>query len=169
MPDERDITPLGTALENARESLNMSMRDAAKRAKISLTWWRYVVAGGHHQRGTWVEVVPSADAVIAMSKAVGMSVSEALHLAGYEKQANVWRDERVAREVREQLAEAILNQELTVKAAEKIQAALREEGEEAEASEEVEAATPKTGKAKGARRKATYRYRARPAAENAGY
>jgi len=44
-PPEQPLPPYGVLIEDAREEAGLSRREAARRADISDSWWRYVAAG----------------------------------------------------------------------------------------------------------------------------
>ena len=63
--------PYGELIETARENARLSRREAARRAGISDSWWRYVAAGW--QNGP---VPGSAETVAAMARVVNVSPEE---------------------------------------------------------------------------------------------
>ncbi|MDP9799378.1 transcriptional regulator with XRE-family HTH domain [Catenuloplanes nepalensis] len=101
MSDDGERTPLGLLLEEAREGLRLSVREAAKRAGMSDARWRQVVRGWQSSRGRRLEVRPRPVTVIGMAKAVRVDDRSALAAAGIsltEEQYEAALDElRVAR------------------------------------------------------------------------
>jgi hypothetical protein len=81
----KNLTPLGDLLEKARtEVLRISVREAARRARISDTRWHQVVTGVQRKAGADVPVNPTDRTVIAMANAVGVDPGDALEAAGFE-------------------------------------------------------------------------------------
>jgi transcriptional regulator with XRE-family HTH domain len=76
-PPEHQPPPYGVLIEAAREDAGLSRREAARRAGISDSWWRYVAAGWQNGplRGT-------AETVAAMAHAVGGVTPESLEGKG---------------------------------------------------------------------------------------
>ncbi|WP_173057086.1 helix-turn-helix domain-containing protein [Phytohabitans houttuyneae] len=89
MPHPRDpedagqLTDVGKILEDARESLRLSKREAARRAGISEGRWRQVVTGVQKAGNVTVPVNPRASTVSAMAQAVGVDPALALRAAGF--------------------------------------------------------------------------------------
>lgn len=82
----KNLTPLGEILEKARsEVLRISVREAARRARISDTRWHQVVTGIQRKAGQGVPVNPTDRTVIAMANAVDVDPGEALEAAGYAR------------------------------------------------------------------------------------
>jgi hypothetical protein len=80
----KNLTPLGDLLEKARsEVLHISVREAARRARLSDTRWHQVVSGVQRKAGQDVPVNPTDRTVIAMANAVGVDPGDALEAAGY--------------------------------------------------------------------------------------
>jgi transcriptional regulator with XRE-family HTH domain len=67
-PLEHPMPPYGVLIEAAREDAGLSRREAARRAGISDSWWRYVAAGW--QNGP---LAGTPDTVAAMARAVGVT------------------------------------------------------------------------------------------------
>ncbi|GAA2696318.1 helix-turn-helix domain-containing protein [Actinoplanes palleronii] len=94
----KNLTPLGDLLEKARsEVLRISVREAARRARISDTRWHQVVTGKQRKAGADVPVNPTDRTVIAMASAVGVDPGDALEAAGFIRLS----DEHVAAILRE--------------------------------------------------------------------
>jgi hypothetical protein len=82
----KNLTPLGDLLEKARsEVLRVSVREAARRARMSDTRWHQVVTGIQRKAGGLVPVNPTDRTVIAMANAVGVDPGDALEAAGYTR------------------------------------------------------------------------------------
>lgn len=77
-----DLTALGVLLEQARASLRISRREAARRAGISEAHWRQVIVGEQYRRGRAVPVTPKPRTVVAMALAVLLDPAAALTVAG---------------------------------------------------------------------------------------
>lgn len=83
--------PLGPRLKVARESLKLSKRAAARRARISEQLWRRLETGYYTVQGERIPLAgrdgtnrgATADTVRAVALAVGLDVREALALVGY--------------------------------------------------------------------------------------
>lgn len=67
-PPEQPLPPYGVLIEAAREDAGLSRREAARRAGISDSWWRYVAAGW--QNGP---LTGTADTVAAMARVAGVT------------------------------------------------------------------------------------------------
>jgi hypothetical protein len=79
---EPDLTPLGRLLEKARkEVLQITGREAARRAGISEGRWRQVVTGRQPSGDRLVPVNPRGITVVQMALAVGVDPAEALAAA----------------------------------------------------------------------------------------
>lgn len=84
---------LGPVLQDARERLGISKREAARRASISEQLWRRLETGYYTVQGERIPLTgrdgknkgASADTVRAAALAVGMDVREALALVGYSE------------------------------------------------------------------------------------
>lgn len=64
----------GLLIEDAREKLGLSVREAARRAGISDAWWRYVVRGYQNlSGGGYGQMRGPADTVAAMARVVELS------------------------------------------------------------------------------------------------
>src|SRR5580692_86725 len=74
--------PYGELIERARGDAGLSKREAARRARISDAWWRYVTEG----RQGDTPVPGTADTVAAMARVVGLS-PERLEEEGQRKDA----------------------------------------------------------------------------------
>jgi transcriptional regulator with XRE-family HTH domain len=61
--------PYGALIEAAREEAGLSRRDAARRAGVSDSWWRYVASGWQNHG----PVTGTAETVAAMARAVGVT------------------------------------------------------------------------------------------------
>lgn len=78
-----NLTPLGRLLEAARTGvLRISIREAARRARLSDTRWHQVVTGVQRKAGSEVPVNPTVRTVVAMADAVGVDPAKALEAAG---------------------------------------------------------------------------------------
>lgn len=78
-------TPLGTYLVEARERINMSRREAARRAGISESRYRQVELGYQQvSPDIRVPVSPKAETVVSMAQAVEADPAEALRLNGMD-------------------------------------------------------------------------------------
>jgi hypothetical protein len=81
----RVLTPLGELLEAARtEVLQISVREAARRARMSEGRWRQIVLGMQAKGGGAIPVKAPPRTVVAMSLAVGVDPAQALRAAGAE-------------------------------------------------------------------------------------
>ncbi|MDG4832382.1 helix-turn-helix transcriptional regulator [Solwaraspora sp. WMMD1047] len=78
----RELTPLGQVLDDARERLGLSGRQAAQRAGISEARWRQVVTGRQSKGGGRVAVNPGTLTIVAMALAVDADPGHALAVAG---------------------------------------------------------------------------------------
>lgn len=78
------LTPLGKLLEDARNTLGLSKREAARRSGFSEARWRQVVTGLQNTKDVNTPSKPKSSTVAAMARAVGVDVDEALRLAGLE-------------------------------------------------------------------------------------
>lgn len=77
-----DLSPLGELLEDARKRLDLSKREAARRAGFSETRWRQIVTGWQDPANRTTPANPPARTVAAAARAVGIDVQEALRAAG---------------------------------------------------------------------------------------
>jgi hypothetical protein len=85
----KNLTPLGDLLEKARsEVLRISVREAARRARLSDTRWHQVVTGVQRKAGGLVPVNPTDRTVIGMANAVGVDPNDALEAAGFIRLKN---------------------------------------------------------------------------------
>ncbi len=112
------LTALGNALEEARETLDLSKREAARRSGISEGRWRQIVSGFQRPGSGPAAGRPRRSTVIAMARAVGLDESKALRLAGYAPLPEVSEPEPMSPEViqawgREMLAEIWRHPRLT--------------------------------------------------------
>lgn len=82
-PDQ-PLTTLGLLLEEARERLSLSKREAARIAGISEGRWRQVVTGIQKAGAVNVPVNPRRNTVTAMATAVRVDQAQALKAAGLE-------------------------------------------------------------------------------------
>jgi transcriptional regulator with XRE-family HTH domain len=78
------LTPLGRLLEDARQALGLSKREAARRSGFTEGRWRQVVTGLQNTKDVNTPSNPRSATVAAMARAVGADVNEALRLAGLE-------------------------------------------------------------------------------------
>lgn len=83
-------TPYGALIEQAREQAGLSRREAAKRAGISDSWWKYVVEG--RQGSTPVPGTP--DTVANMALVVGLDPGDLESQGGRADAAALMRDPR---------------------------------------------------------------------------
>lgn len=77
-----DDWPLGALITSHRGK--MSMREAARRAGLSETWWRNIERGTQIVGGQHVRIQVKPETVATMARTVGADVSEALKLAGHD-------------------------------------------------------------------------------------
>lgn len=77
-----DLSPLGRLLEQARNRLGISKREAARRARISDTRWRQVVRGYEIVGARRVSALAGPLTITRMAIAVDMHPADALHAAG---------------------------------------------------------------------------------------
>lgn len=91
MSTPRPDWPLGPALKQARG--RMSIREAARRAGISEGRWRQLESGYQGSKQYPSPVTTKAPTVIAMAKAVGLHVREALELADFDPAEHIELDE----------------------------------------------------------------------------
>lgn len=83
------MTPLGQLLEEGRAALRLSGREAARRAGISESRWRQVIAGTQPgPNGTRIAANPRPRTVLAMAIAVDVDGREALARAGFTQTAD---------------------------------------------------------------------------------
>ena len=90
-PPELPLPPYGVLIEAAREDAGLSRREAARRAGISDSWWRYVAAGW--QNGP---LTGTADTVAAMARAVGVAPDDLEGEGGRPDAARILRRLRPA-------------------------------------------------------------------------
>ncbi len=83
-PARDELTPLGRLLEDARESLRISKREAARRADISEGRWRQITIGHQKAGDVTIPVNPRRNTVTAMARAVGVDPAKAQLAAGME-------------------------------------------------------------------------------------
>ncbi|WP_344610337.1 hypothetical protein [Dactylosporangium salmoneum] len=82
---DRELSALGELLEPARADLRISVREAARRAGISDTRWRQLVAGtASGGAGQRISVRPTERTVVAMALAVKADPGAALGAAGFD-------------------------------------------------------------------------------------
>ena len=74
--------PLGDYIRNARGG--MSIREAARRAGISETWWRRAESGTQRVAGIDQPISVTAEVVAKMARVVNADVAEALRLADHD-------------------------------------------------------------------------------------
>lgn len=80
---DRPLTPHGELLESAREQvLQLSTREAARRAGISDTRWKQVVTGVAMRGGTTIPANATARTLVAMACAVNLDPTDVLTAAG---------------------------------------------------------------------------------------
>lgn len=84
---DRPETALGHLLEQGRARLQLTGREAARRAGISEARWRQVVTGVQSKAGGTVPVNPRPRTVVAMALAVDVDPADALAAARYEHDA----------------------------------------------------------------------------------
>lgn len=77
-----DMSPLGRLLEQARTSLRISKREAARRARISDTRWRQVVRGYEIAGSRRLPALAGPLTITRMALAVDLPPADALHAAG---------------------------------------------------------------------------------------
>lgn len=103
MDETRAQSQLGALLTAARARLDgMSMAKAARRAEMSESRWRQIEAGyQNHGHGVVLPTQTSADTILAMARAVKMTIPEtreALRAGGFREFANSWRPSELASE-----------------------------------------------------------------------
>lgn len=81
---DRELTPLGRMLEEAREAIGISGREAARRATITDTRWRQVVSGIQARGDKTSPARPRPQTVVAMALAVDVDPAAALKAAGMD-------------------------------------------------------------------------------------
>jgi hypothetical protein len=101
MTTDRDLTPLGRLLEEARDGLKIGQREAAARAGFSGGRWHQVVTGRQPKGGRLIAVNPRPRTVVAMALAVQVDPGEALRLAGMDLPADL---DALVNDVRAELA-----------------------------------------------------------------
>lgn len=77
--------PLGQWLREHRG--DVSIREAARRAHVSESWWRFVEAGVQRLRGVDVPIQASAETLVAMARAINADIPRTLELGGYDPAA----------------------------------------------------------------------------------
>ncbi|SDL15470.1 Helix-turn-helix domain-containing protein [Nocardioides sp. YR527] len=86
MPKNR--WPLGAYINEARGT--MAMREAARRAGISETWWRAIESGTQKVGGVEVSVTVKPETVVIAARTVNADPSKALELADYDPADYQW-------------------------------------------------------------------------------
>jgi transcriptional regulator with XRE-family HTH domain len=81
---EGQLTPLGAALERAREETGISKTRAARAAGFSRSTWDTLTRGYISRQGRHDPVTPKLENVTAAAAAVGLDVQLAAQLAGHK-------------------------------------------------------------------------------------
>jgi transcriptional regulator with XRE-family HTH domain len=101
--------PLGPKLKAAREALDLSKRQAAKRAQVSEQLWRRLESGYYVVQGQRIPLAgpdgtsrgAKAETIRAVALAVDLDPGDALEIVGYPRDAGRVAEDQVAKAERE--------------------------------------------------------------------